>query len=176
MPDQPLTGGGVAVCIHEPSCGGVIIAGLEVIEAAFGIVVVATVAEWVLLGQRTGGGEDLAVGVVGITRHGIAAGVHQAHNIALQVGHIIVGGPIDLHSIRLAGRIIEEGVGFRLAVGRYLLLQQLPTLQSVRSLINLRSITCCPPPCNTTVLSMLCHHKSIDIYGNIKNYNSNQCA
>ena len=30
--------GGVAVCIHEPSCSGVIIAGLEVIEAAFGIV------------------------------------------------------------------------------------------------------------------------------------------
>ena len=68
MADKALTCGGVTVCIYKPSCGGVVIAGLEVIEAAFGIVVVATVAERVLLGQRTGGGQDLTVGVVGIGR------------------------------------------------------------------------------------------------------------
>ena len=57
---------GVAIRINEsPDCG-VIIAGLEVIEAAFGIVVVATVTKRILLGQFTGGGQDLAVGVIGI--------------------------------------------------------------------------------------------------------------
>ena len=66
MSDKSLAGGGVAVCIDKPSCGWVIIAGLEVIEAAFGIVVITTVTERVFLGQRTGGGEDLAVGVIGI--------------------------------------------------------------------------------------------------------------
>ena len=68
MANKALTGGGVAVRIYEPSCGRVIITGLEVIEAAFGIVVVATVAEGVLVGQFTGGGQDLAVGVVGVGR------------------------------------------------------------------------------------------------------------
>ena len=125
--NKALTGGGVAVRIYEPSCGRVIIAGLEVIEAAFGIVVVATVTERVLVGQFTGSGEEFAVGVVGITCYGISAGVHQAHDIALQVGHIIVGGSIDLHSVRFTGVIVEEVVGFRGPVGRYLLLQQLPT-------------------------------------------------
>ena len=118
---------GVSICIHEPSCGGVIIAGLEVIEAAFGIIVVATVTKRVLFSQGAGGCEELAVGVVGITRHGIAAGIHQAHDIALQICDVIIGRAIDLHSVGLAGRIVEEVVGFRLAVGRYLLLQQLPT-------------------------------------------------
>ena len=76
----------VAVRIDEsPDCG-VVITGLEVIEAAFGIVVIATVTKRILLGQFTGGGQDLAVRVIGVTRYGIAAGVHQAHDIALQVG------------------------------------------------------------------------------------------
>ena len=68
MANKALTGGGVAVRIYEPSCGRVIITGLKVIEAAFGIVVVTTVTERVLFGQRTGGGQDLAIGVVGIRR------------------------------------------------------------------------------------------------------------
>ena len=56
----------VAVRIDEsPDCG-VIVAGLEVIEAAFRIVVVASVTEGVFLGQDTGGSQDLAVGVIGI--------------------------------------------------------------------------------------------------------------
>ena len=55
MSNKPLTGGSIRISVDEPSCGGVIIAGLEVIEAAFGIVVVATVAEGVPLGQFAGG-------------------------------------------------------------------------------------------------------------------------
>ena len=68
MSNESLTGGSIRISVDKPSCGGVIIAGLEVIEAAFGIVVIATVAKRVFLGQRTGGGQDLAVGVIGIGR------------------------------------------------------------------------------------------------------------
>ena len=117
----------VAVRIDEsPDCG-VVITRQEVIEAAFGIVVVATVAERVLLRQGAGGGQDLAVGVVGITCYGIAAGVHQAHDIALQVRDVIVGGSVHLHGIGFTGVIVEEVVSFSGPVGRNLLLQQLPT-------------------------------------------------
>ena len=127
MSNKPLTGRRIRISVNEPSCGGVIIAGLEVIEAAFGIVVVTTVAERVLLSQRTSGGQDLAVGVVGITCHGIPAGIHQAHDIALQIRDVIVGRAIDLHGIGLAGVVIEEVMGLGGPIGRNLLLQQLPT-------------------------------------------------
>ena len=125
MANKALTGGGVAVRIYEPSCSRVIIAGLEVIESAFRIVVVTTVTERVLLSQRTGGCQDLAVGVVCITCYGIAAGIHQAHDVTLQVGHIVISGPIDLHGVGLAGIVVEEVMGLGGPVGRYLLLLQL---------------------------------------------------
>ena len=127
MANKALTGGGVAVRIYEPSCSRVIIAGLEVIESAFRIVVVTTVAERVLLCQGAGGSQDLAVGVVGVTRYGISAGIHQAHDIALQIRDVIIGRAIDLHGVGLAGVIVEEVVSLGGPVGRYLLLQQLPT-------------------------------------------------
>ena len=126
MTNKALSCGGIAVRIHEPSCGRVIIAGLEVVEAAFGIVIVATVTERVFLGQGAGGGQDLAVGVVGVGGNGIAAGVHHAHDVALQVGYIVIGGPIDLHSVGFAGVVIEEVVSLGGPASRYLLLQQLP--------------------------------------------------
>ena len=124
MSDKALSCGGIAVRIHKPSCGRVIIAGLEVIAATFEIIVITTVTERVLLGQRTGGGQDLAVGVIGITRHGIATGIHHTHHVALQVGHIVIGGFIDLHSVRLAGVVIEEVMGLGGPAGRYLYLAE----------------------------------------------------
>ena len=59
---------GVAIRIDESTDCGVVITGLKVIEAAFGIVVVTTVTERVLLSQGAGGGQDLTVGIVGIGR------------------------------------------------------------------------------------------------------------
>ena len=122
--NKPLTGRRIRISVNEPSCGWVIIAGLEVIEAAFGIKVIATVTKWVFLGQDTGSGQDLAVGVIGITRHGIATGIHHTHHVALQVGHIVIGGFIDLHSVRLAGVVIEEVMGLGGPAGRYLYLAE----------------------------------------------------
>ena len=124
--NESLTGGRIRISVNKSSCSGIIIAGLEVIEAALFVVVVSTVTERVFLGQDTGSGQDLAVGVVSIGGNGIATGIHHAHDITLQIRDVIIGYAIDLHSIRLAGVVVEEVVGFRLAVGRYLLLQQLP--------------------------------------------------
>mgnify|MGYP004657629107 CR=1 FL=1 len=36
MSNESLTGGSIRISVDKPSCSGVIIAGLEVIEAAFG--------------------------------------------------------------------------------------------------------------------------------------------
>ena len=45
----------------------------------------------------------------------------------MQIRNIIIGRAIDLHGVGLAGVIVEEVVGLSGPVGRYLLLQQLPT-------------------------------------------------
>ena len=68
MSNEPLTGGSIRISVDKPSCGGVVITGLEVVEAAFGIIVIATVAERVLLGQFAGCGEEFSVGIVGVGR------------------------------------------------------------------------------------------------------------
>ena len=109
-----LAGGGVGVGVQESAGGGVIIAGLEVIKASFAVVVVATVAQGVSLGHGTGGGEDVAVGVVGIAGNGVSAGIDQPHYIALEVGDVIVVGAVALHGVGHSVSVVEEvqgGVG-----------------------------------------------------------------
>ena len=115
------------VCINPPTNLRIIITAGYIIESCLRIVVVTTVAKWVLLRQGAGGGQDLAVGVIGVGGNRIAAGVYQSHDIALQIGYIVIGRAIDLHGVGLAGVVVEEVVGLGGPVGRYLLLQQLPT-------------------------------------------------
>ena len=64
--DKTLPGRCISVCIDKAAGGGVIVAGLEVIEAGFGVVIVTPVAEGVDLGKFTGSREDIALGVVGV--------------------------------------------------------------------------------------------------------------
>ena len=45
MPQNTLAGGGVGVCVYEAAGGGVIIAGLQIIQFRFAVVVVATVVQ-----------------------------------------------------------------------------------------------------------------------------------
>ncbi len=75
----------IDVCIDEPMVRGVIVAGLEVIEAGFGVVVVAAIAERVNACHTAGGCQDFAPGVVGIGRISCAAGIDELDYIALQV-------------------------------------------------------------------------------------------
>ena len=45
MPQNTLASGGVGVCVDEAAGGGVIIAGLQIIQFRFAVVVVATAAQ-----------------------------------------------------------------------------------------------------------------------------------
>ena len=69
----------------------IIVAGLQIVEAGFEIVVIATVAEGVNACHAAGGCQDFAPGVVGIGRIGCAAGSDELDHISLQIHHIIIG-------------------------------------------------------------------------------------
>ena len=79
----------------------------------------------VFIRQCALGSQHLAVGTVGIAGHGIAAGIYQFHDVALQIGDVIVSRSVHLHGVGGTVVIVEEVVGFGLAVGGHLLLQQL---------------------------------------------------
>ena len=49
--EDALSGGSVYVGVYESAEGGIVVAGLEVIESCFGIVVVAAVAQGVMGAQ-----------------------------------------------------------------------------------------------------------------------------
>lgn len=61
--EEAGSGGGKGVGVEEAADGGVIVAGLEVVEAGFGIVVVATIADGVQEGRAGGVDDDAAIRV-----------------------------------------------------------------------------------------------------------------
>ena len=67
---------------------------MQIVEPGLGVAVVAPVAEGVLGGDGGvvalggGGGEDIAVDIVGVFRHGFIGTVEQLHHVALAVDHI----------------------------------------------------------------------------------------
>ena len=107
----------IAVCINEAAGGGVVVAGLEVVEASLGVVDIAAVAQGVDGSQGDVGGirgnRGFSVGVVSIADHGCTKAVHDVEHIALEVGHIVVGGAVILQGIGVTALVIEEvqGVG-----------------------------------------------------------------
>ena len=84
-----------AIRIDESADDRIIISRLEVIQSRLGIVVVASVAERILLtncaGERSGGGKQLAPCVVGILDYGVPGSITDTDDIALQVLLEIVG-------------------------------------------------------------------------------------
>jgi len=89
-----LTRGNEGIRIDKSASSGIIISGLEVVEAGFGVVDIAPVAEGVMGteggGMRAGSGQDLAPGVVGVPDDHSARGVEKGSYITLCVGHIVV--------------------------------------------------------------------------------------
>ena len=73
---------------------GVVVAGGEIVEAGFGIVVITAITERVVRAkcscQGAGGGYQLAPRIVDIFYHTHSAFVHKAHYIILAVSQIIV--------------------------------------------------------------------------------------
>ena len=88
---KAVTGAYIAVRIDEPANLGVIVTALEIIEACFGIVIVAAVAERVDLSHAAGCRDDFSVGVIVICRDLIAGGINQIHHVALEIGNVIIG-------------------------------------------------------------------------------------
>ena len=95
MTGETLTCGNIAIRIDESSRFGIIVAAVEVVQARFGVVDIATVAEGVILAQRAGG-----VGVLRLTE---------------DIADVVVG--VDPCPVRrlivLAGQLIEAVIGVR---------------------------------------------------------------
>ena len=102
---------------------GVVVAGLEVIEADFGVVIVASIAQGVDVCHRAALGEDIAPSVIGIGCSRCvarAAGIrlNQLHHIALQVQDIV----ICREAATAVGRVLQrrEKRGYtKFLVGRH---------------------------------------------------------
>ena len=90
MAGVALAGGDIAVCINKPASYGVVVAGVEVIEAAFGVVVIAAVAEGVVHADsrrlRAGNGNARAPCVsIGILHYKLSVGVINSRYIPLEI-------------------------------------------------------------------------------------------
>ena len=107
---ESLAGGGHSICIDEPLHNRVIVPALEIVEAGFCIVIVASVSQGIDIADVGAGGnggavavgdaENLAPGVVGIdgfcvelkNTAGIRSDVQQLHYVTLHICDIVVGG------------------------------------------------------------------------------------
>ena len=105
---ETLPGTCIGISIYESANLGVIIAGLQVIEASFAIVIVATIAQGVDTCQGAGCGEDFAVGIVGVGCNRVSSGVNQVEHIALGVGDVVILGAVVGQAERVAGCIVGK--------------------------------------------------------------------
>ena len=80
-----LPSGGISIRVNESANGGIIVTALEVIEACFGVEVVAPVADGVGCGEGAFGCQDVAPGVVGVGGKDRSVGGDHALYIALLV-------------------------------------------------------------------------------------------
>ena len=90
MPEYTLTGGRITIRIDESANLGVIITALEIVEAGFGVVIVATVTQGVDLSHCTRSVNYLAVGVIVIGSYLRARSINQIHHVTLKVGNVII--------------------------------------------------------------------------------------
>lgn len=107
--------GSISVRIEKSADLGVIVSGLEVIEASFGVVDVAPVAEGVVTAQgrptRAGAAGGVAPSVVGIRYYRITICVQDGDNITLEVYGVEVCCAIKVHSQGRAQSIITDSQG-----------------------------------------------------------------
>ena len=87
---------GCTVSVDESAQGGVVVAGLQIVEAGFLVVAVAAIAQGVegadAVGAGVGGMPQLAPGVVVVIHHGGAGGVDDTDYITLGICDVVVGG------------------------------------------------------------------------------------
>ena len=120
-----MSRGSIAIRINESGDSGVIIAGLEVIEAGFGIIMVSPIAEGVTICEVRGVGQDCAgcipdsfhlaplVILVGCDQPGRLHGNElHCHHVALQVFGEQIILPIAVGEIRIVGAEANNAAGF----------------------------------------------------------------
>ena len=120
VPGGALAGGDVGVAIEESSDFGVIVTGVEVVEAGFGIVVVTSITEGVIIGDIGGKpgetcryrGGDSAPGIVLVADEDCAVSVYDCRHVALEILHVVEGSACGTHLHRDVG----DGAGFIVAV------------------------------------------------------------
>ena len=89
------------ISIQEATLLRVVISALEVVELCFGIVVISTVAQRILVTDKSGiicfvaavavfNGKQIAPAVIAVTRDNVPVSVKQTDNIALPVAEIVV--------------------------------------------------------------------------------------
>ena len=86
---KAVTSAYITVRIDKSANFGVIITTLEIVEAGFGVVIVATVTQGVDLSHCTRGGNYLAVWVVVIGCDLNAICINQIHHVTLEIGNVI---------------------------------------------------------------------------------------
>ena len=108
-------GVGVAVGIDESMIQGIIVSTLQIIEARVGIVVVASIAQGIQVGDVVcicntvavliGNAENFAPGVVAVPGHDGSVFIQEHENISLEIQHIVV-------CLRSGGAVgIDQGIG-----------------------------------------------------------------
>ena len=101
-----------SVGVEEAADFGIVVSALQVIEAGFGVVDIAAVAQGVMGTEGgskvTGGGKRPAPGIVGVADHCRAAAVEDGGYIALQVNGIVVGCAVVGDGYRCAGSVVAE--------------------------------------------------------------------
>ena len=104
--------GRIAIGTNKPAHPGIIVPGLEVIEAGFLVIDIAPIAEGVLpaegVGQGAGAGEGIAPGVIGVFDHDLAGIVGDGDNVALGVVKIEVLGAVEANGHGLAVGIAAD--------------------------------------------------------------------
>ena len=105
---QALASRGVIIGTDKSPHHRVIVSALEVIEPGFLVVHICPIPQRVDICQGSRCGEDFAIGIIVIAGDYGAAGVHNPHHIALEVGDIVVHCAVVLHGIGQAALIVEE--------------------------------------------------------------------
>ncbi len=90
IPQEALTSAYITIHIDKSTDSSIIVAGLEVVEAGFIIVVITAITDRVHFRHIAGGAGEFAVGVVFVRGYLIAAFVHHVHHVALQVCDIVI--------------------------------------------------------------------------------------
>ena len=107
-----LPSGGISIRVNKSANGWVIVAALEIVEACFGVEIVAPVADGILLGEDTFGGKNVAPCVVGVSGEDRAIGGDHALHVALLVLYedafrFGVGGFVGVAYQLAAGAVME---------------------------------------------------------------------